>query len=57
MSSAEEKARRKQIYIGLIMGVIVGVVISYLTEFWWWLAAGIVLGFVSGVLIKPPQEK
>ncbi|HUH53794.1 MAG TPA: HPP family protein [Microbacteriaceae bacterium] len=57
MSSADEKARRNQIIIGLVMGVIVGVVISWLTQFWLWLAAGIVLGFVTGVLLKPPQQK
>lgn len=57
MSSADEKARRNQIIVGLVMGVIIGLVISWLTQFWLWLAAGVVLGFVTGVLMKPPPQK
>lgn len=56
MTDPGEAARRKQIILGLIMGLVMGVIISALTTFWWWLPAGLVLGFVSGVLIKPPQE-
>lgn len=57
MSSAEEKARKKQIIVGLVMGVVIGVIIGYLTGFWWWLAAGVVVGFATGVIMKPPEQK
>jgi hypothetical protein len=38
------------------MGLIVGVVISWLTEFWLWLPAGLALGLASGYILKPPAD-
>lgn len=49
-------ARRKQLILGLVVGVIVGVAVSLLFEFWLWLPAGIVVGLVTGVMIKPPER-
>ena len=38
------------------MGLIVGVVISALTEFWYWLPAGLAFGLAVGALMKPPEK-
>lgn len=57
MGNKDEKARRNQIIVGLIVGLIVGGLMWWLTTFWMWMLAGVVLGFVSGVLIKPPTDK
>ncbi|NLB46727.1 MAG: HPP family protein [Microbacteriaceae bacterium] len=54
--SVSPEARRKQIIIGIIMGAIVGVVISLLTQFWLWLPAGVALGLASGAIMKPPEQ-
>lgn len=51
------EARRKQIIVGLVMGAIMGVVISALTTFWYWLPAGLALGLATGAIMKPPAEK
>lgn len=48
------QARRKQIIVGLVMGAIMGVLISWLTEFWLWLPAGLALGLATGAIMKPP---
>ncbi|NLA65795.1 MAG: HPP family protein [Leucobacter sp.] len=50
------EARRKQVIVGIVMGAIVGVVISLLTQFWLWLPAGVALGLATGVIMKPPQN-
>lgn len=50
------EARRKQIFVGIIMGAVIGVVISALTEFWYYLPAGIALGLATGAIMKPPAE-
>lgn len=47
-------ARRKQIFVGIAVGAIVGVVISLLTQFWWWLPAGLAFGLATGAIMKPP---
>lgn len=49
-------ARRKQIILGIVMGVIVGAVLGYLTEFWWWLPAGVAMGLATGAMMKPPEK-
>ena len=49
-------ARRKQIIVGLVMGAVVGVVISAISQFWLWLPAGLALGLAVGVIMKPPSE-
>ena len=49
-------ARRKQIIVGLVMGAIVGLVISAISQFWLWLPAGLALGLAVGVIMKPPSE-
>jgi len=49
-------ARRKQIIIGIVMGAIVGVVISAFTTFWYWLPTGIVFGLAVGAIMKPPKQ-
>jgi len=49
-------ARRKQIIVGVVMGALVGVGISLYTDFWWWLPAGLVFGFATGALMKPPEK-
>ncbi len=48
------EARRKQIIIGLVMGAVVGVVLSLLTQFWLWLPAGLAMGLATGAIMKPP---
>ena len=50
------EARRKQIFLGLAVGAVVGVGISLLTQFWLWLPAGLALGLATGVIMKPPAE-
>lgn len=52
----DERARRKQIIVGLIMGAIVGTVIAAFTQFWLYLPAGIALGLATGAIMKPPQN-
>lgn len=54
--SVDPKARRKQIIVGIVMGLIVGVVLSYLTEFWLWLPAGAAMGLATGAIMKPPSN-
>lgn len=48
-------ARRKQMIVGLVVGILVGVGVSLFTQFWWWLPAGIVFGLTMGALMKPPS--
>lgn len=50
------EARRKQIIVGLVMGAVMGVIISALTNFWYWLPAGLALGLATGAIMKPPAE-
>lgn len=49
-------ARRKQIIVGLVMGAIVGVAISVISQFWLWLPAGLALGLAVGVIMRPPSD-
>ncbi len=49
-------ARRKQIFLGLAVGAVVGIGISLLTQFWLWLPAGIALGLATGAIMKPPTD-
>ncbi|GAB2569286.1 HPP family protein [Leucobacter ruminantium] len=48
-------ARRKQIFIGIAMGAVVGLVLSLLTQFWLWLPAGLAMGLATGAIMKPPR--
>ncbi|WP_217133881.1 HPP family protein [Leucobacter chinensis] len=57
MSEINARARKKQIIVGLVSGAVTGVIISALTQFWWWLPTGIILGLASGMLMKPPAQK
>lgn len=50
------EARRKQIFLGLAVGLVVGLGLSLLTEFWLWLPAGLALGLATGAIMKPPAE-
>ncbi len=50
------QARRKQIIVGLVMGAVMGIIISALTQFWLWLPAGLALGLATGAIMKPPAE-
>lgn len=50
------EARRKQIFLGLAVGAVVGLGISLLTQFWLWLPAGLALGLATGAIMKPPAE-
>lgn len=50
------EARRKQLFLGLAVGAVVGVGISLLTEFWLWLPAGLAFGLAVGVIMKPPAK-
>jgi len=49
-------ARRKQIIVALVIGAVVGVVLSALTEFWLWLPAGLAMGLATGAIMKPPSD-
>ena len=42
-------ARRKQIIVGLV--------ISYFTTFWYWLPAGLAFGLAVGAIMKPPPSQ
>ncbi|MGJ0202664.1 HPP family protein [Leucobacter sp. gxy201] len=53
----DPKARRKQIIVGLVMGAVVGLVLSLLTEFWLWLPAGVAMGLATGAIMKPPPGR
>lgn len=57
MAENSAGARKKQIIVGLISGAVTGVIISALTEFWWWLPTGMILGVASGMLMKPPAQQ
>lgn len=50
------RARRTQIIIGIVMGLIVGAVLGWLTDFWWWLPAGVAFGLATGAIMKPPAR-
>lgn len=50
------EARRKQIYLGLAVGLVVGIGISLLTQFWLWLPAGLAMGLATGGIMKPPSR-
>lgn len=54
--AVDPAARRKQIIVGLVMGAIVGVVISALTTFWLYLPAGLAFGLAVGAIMKPPAK-
>lgn len=56
MSEVTPEARRKQVIVSVIMGAIVGGVIWWLTTFWMWFPAGLLVGLATGYLIKPPAE-
>ena len=56
MSEGAPRARRNQIFLGLAMGAVIGVVLSVLTAFWLWLPAGLALGLATGAIMKPPAE-
>ena len=47
---------RKQMILGIGMGIFFGVLISWLTGFWYWLPAGIAVGVASGAILKPPKR-
>lgn len=38
------------------MGIVIGVVISLITGFWLWLAAGVAVGLATGAIMKPPAK-
>lgn len=57
MSEVSPEARRKQIIVGIVMGAIMGIVISALTQFWLWLPAGLALGLATGAIMKPPADR
>lgn len=50
-------ARRKQMIFALILGAVVGLVLSLLTEFWLWLPSGLVMGLATGAIMKPPGDE
>lgn len=51
------QARKKQVIVGLISGLIVGFGVSAMTQFWWWLPAGVILGLASGLIMNTPDEQ
>lgn len=56
MSERKLPGRKQQIIVGLVSGAVMGIVISVLTEFWWWLPTGLIVGLASGMLLKPPTK-
>lgn len=50
------EARRRQVFVGLAVGAVVGVALALLTEFWLWLPAGLALGLAVGAIMKPPAD-
>lgn len=51
------RAKRKQMIVAIAMGVIVGGVLWWLTEFWMWLPAGVAMGLATGAIMKPPTQR
>ena len=49
-------ARRKQMIVALVMGAVMGLILSLLTQFWLWLPAGLAMGLGTGAIMKPPPE-
>ena len=49
-------AKRKQMFIGIGMGLFMGLLLSVLTQFWLWLPAGLAMGLATGAIMKPPAE-
>ncbi|WP_017793211.1 hypothetical protein [Leucobacter salsicius] len=49
-------AKRKQMFVGIGMGLFMGLLLSVLTQFWLWLPAGIAMGLATGAIMKPPAE-
>jgi CBS-domain-containing membrane protein len=56
MSDRDPLARRKQIFLGLAIGAVVGVALSALTAFWLWLPAGLAFGLATGAMMRPPSK-
>ncbi|MBK0420510.1 HPP family protein [Leucobacter sp. CSA2] len=50
------EARRKQMIVALIIGAVMGIILSVLTQFWLWLPAGLAMGLATGAIMKPPAE-
>lgn len=50
------EARRKQMIVALVIGAVMGVILSVLTQFWLWLPAGLAMGLATGAIMKPPAE-
>lgn len=50
------EARRKQVIVALVMGAIMGTIVSAATQFWLWLPAGLALGLAVGYIMKPPES-
>lgn len=46
-----------QVIFGLIWGVIVGVVVAWLTQEWYWIFPGIGIGLLSGLMIRPSADR
>ena len=53
---SDPEARRKQVFLGIAVGAVVGVGLSLLTQFWLWLPAGLALGLATGATMKPPTK-
>lgn len=49
-------AKRKQMFVGIGMGLAMGLLLSALTQFWLWLPAGLAMGLATGAIMKPPAE-
>lgn len=50
------EARRKQIFLGLAIGAVIGAGLWFLTEFWMWMPAGLAMGLATGAIMKPPAK-
>ncbi|MGO2140893.1 MAG: HPP family protein [Leucobacter sp.] len=48
--------RRKQIFLGLAVGAVMGLVLGFFTQFWLWLPAGLAMGLATGAIMKPPAN-
>lgn len=55
-SEERMRAKRTQMIAAIIIGLVVGGVLWWLTEFWMWLPAGAAVGLATGAIMKPPTR-
>ncbi|MFM6973994.1 MAG: hypothetical protein ACKOXM_02475 [Agromyces sp.] len=48
--------QQRQMIFSILFGLIVGVVVAWLADFWLWIPAGVAVGLATGAIMKPPTN-